>query len=72
VKSFSRGALYDIRITIEVVKGHLRLRLGECFDASKGQCHKIFDFMFSTIINFPQAPDYTIRDVSDFSENLQI
>ncbi len=27
----------------------------------KGQCHEIFDFRFSTWINFPQAPDYTIR-----------
>jgi hypothetical protein len=24
----------------------------------KGQCHKIFDFWFSTWISFPQAPDY--------------
>ncbi len=36
----------------------------------KGQCQKTFDFRFSTWINFPQAPDYTIRwrgAVSNFS-----
>jgi hypothetical protein len=32
----------------------------------KGQCHEIFDFRFSTWIRFPQAPDYTIRAVSNF------
>jgi len=32
----------------------------------KGQCHEIFDFRFSTWISFPQAPDYTIRVVSNF------
>jgi hypothetical protein len=34
----------------------------------KGQCHEIFDFRFSTLISFPQAPDYTIRAVSIFSK----
>jgi hypothetical protein len=34
----------------------------------KGQCHEIFDFRFSTWISFPQAPDYTIRAVSNFFE----
>ena len=37
----------------------------------KGQCHEIFDFRFSTWISFPQAPDYTIRVVSNFFENSQ-
>jgi hypothetical protein len=32
----------------------------------KGQCHEIFGFRFSTWISFPQAPDYTIRAVSNF------
>jgi hypothetical protein len=35
----------------------------------KGQCHEIFDFRLSTWISFPQAPDYTIRVVSNFFEN---
>jgi hypothetical protein len=34
----------------------------------KGQCHEIFDFRFSTRISFLQAPDYTIRAVSNFFE----
>jgi hypothetical protein len=35
----------------------------------KRQCHEIFDFRFSTWIHFPQAPDYTIRAVSNFFED---
>ncbi len=35
----------------------------------KGQCHKIFDFWFFSWISFPQAPEYTIRAVSNFFEN---
>ncbi len=35
----------------------------------KGQCHEIFDFWFFSWISFPQAPEYTIRDVSNFFEN---
>ncbi len=34
----------------------------------KGQCHEIFEFRFSTWIGFPQAPDYTIRAVTNFSQ----
>ncbi len=32
----------------------------------KGQCHKIFDFRFFHESVSPQAPDYTIRVVSNF------
>jgi hypothetical protein len=35
----------------------------------KGQCHEIFDFRLSTWISLPQAPEYTIRAVSNFFEN---
>ncbi len=35
----------------------------------KGQCHEIFDFWFFSRISFPQAPEYTIRVVSNFFEN---
>ncbi len=35
----------------------------------KGQCHEIFDFRLSAWISFPQAPDYTIRAVSNFFKN---
>ncbi len=35
----------------------------------KGQCHEIFCFWFFSWISFPQASDYTIRVVSNFSEN---
>ncbi len=35
----------------------------------KGQCHEIFDFWFFPWISFPQAPEYTIRAVSNFFEN---
>jgi hypothetical protein len=35
----------------------------------KGQCHEIFDFWFFSWISFPQAPEYTIRAVSNFCEN---
>jgi hypothetical protein len=36
----------------------------------KGQCHEIFDFKLSTWISFPQAPDYTIRAVSNFLQKF--
>ncbi len=36
-----------------------------------GQCHEIFDFKFSLCISFPQAPEYIIRVVSNFFENLR-
>ncbi len=32
----------------------------------KGQCHEIFCFWFFSWITFPQAPEYTIRAVSNF------
>ncbi len=35
----------------------------------KGQCHEIFDFWFFSWISFPQAPEYTIRAVSNFFKN---
>ncbi len=35
----------------------------------KGQSHEIFDFLFFSWISFPQAPEYTIRVVSNFFEN---
>ncbi len=34
--------------------------------ALKGQCHEIFCFWFFSWISFPQAPEYTIRAVSNF------
>ncbi len=37
----------------------------------KGQCHEIFCFWFFSWISFPPAPEYPIRTVSNFSENLQ-
>ncbi len=35
----------------------------------KGQCHKIFFFWFFSWICFPQAPEFSIRAVSNFFEN---
>ncbi len=35
----------------------------------KGQCHEIFCFLFFSWISFPQAPDHTIRAVSNFFES---
>ncbi len=35
----------------------------------KGQCHEIFDFWFFSWISFPQAPEYSIRAISNFFEN---
>jgi hypothetical protein len=35
----------------------------------KGQCHEIFCFWFFSWISLPQAPEYTIRAVSNFFEN---
>ncbi len=42
---------------------------GCCACLLKGQCHEIFDFWFFSRISFPQAPEYTIRVVSNFFEN---
>ncbi len=39
----------------------------------KGQCHEIFDFsFFFSWISFPQAPEYTIRAISNFFQQLDI
>ncbi len=38
----------------------------------KGQCHEIFCYWFFSWISFPQAPEYTIRTVSNFSLMLLI
>jgi hypothetical protein len=46
----------------QLTNGQLKLAL-------KGQCHEIFCFWFFSWISFPQAPDYTIRDISNFFEN---
>jgi hypothetical protein len=35
----------------------------------KGQCQEIFDFWFFSWFSFPQAPEYTIRAISNFFEN---
>ncbi len=35
----------------------------------KGQCHEILCFWFFPWISFPQAPEYTIRAVSNFFNN---
>ncbi len=40
-----------------------------CCVSLKGQCHEIFCFWFFSWISFPQAPEYTIRVVSNFFEN---
>ncbi len=37
----------------------------------KGQCHEIFCFWFFSKISFPLAPEYPIRTVSNFFENLR-
>ncbi len=37
----------------------------------KGQCQEIFDFRLFLRIIFPQAPEYTIRAVSNLFENSQ-
>ncbi len=36
---------------------------------SKGQCHEIFCFWFSSWISFPPAPEYSIKTISNFFEN---
>ncbi len=36
----------------------------------KGQCHELFYFRFFSWISFPEAPEYIIRAVSNFFENL--
>jgi hypothetical protein len=35
----------------------------------KGQCREIFNCWFFSWISFPQAPEYTIRAVSNFFEH---
>jgi hypothetical protein len=37
----------------------------------KGQCHEIFDFRLFLRISFPQAPENTIKAVSNWFENSQ-
>ncbi len=40
-------------------------------DFLKAQCHEIFCFWFFSWISFPPAPEYPIRTVSNFFENLR-
>jgi hypothetical protein len=40
-----------------------------CIPSLKGQCHEIFCFWFFSWSSFPQAPEYTIRAVSNIFEN---
>ncbi len=47
-----------------------RARIG-VFSSLKRQCHEIFCFWFFSWISFPQAPEYTIKAVSNFFENLR-
>ncbi len=37
----------------------------------KGQCHEIFCFWYFSWISFPWAPEYSIKTVSNFFENLR-
>ncbi len=37
----------------------------------KGQCHEIFCFWFFSWISFPQAPEYSIKTISNFFEKSQ-
>jgi hypothetical protein len=46
-----------------------KVRMNSLYLPLKGQCHEIFDFWFFSQISFPQAPEYTIRSVSNFFEN---
>ncbi len=51
---------------------HVCYSAGLSRDVLKGQCHEIFDFRFFSWISFYQAPEYTIRVVSNFFENSRI
>jgi hypothetical protein len=52
---------FGIQLTHRIV----RLQYGDSYCWRQGQCHGIFDFKFPTWNSFPQAPDYTIRAVSN-------
>ncbi len=45
------------------------LRSIEWNSALKRQCHEIFCFWFFSWINFPPAPEYSIKTISNFFEN---
>ncbi len=47
------------------------LCINTCFNSLKGQCHEIFCFWFFSWISFPPAPEYSIKTVSNFFENLR-
>jgi hypothetical protein len=67
------------QITLDAIEREEKLRKGKAVsimpiiltrgNSLKGQCHEIFDFRFSSWISFPQAPEYSIRAVSNFFEN---
>ncbi len=44
------------------------VQFGYCAGNLKGQCHEIFCFWFFSLIGFPQAPEYSIKTVSNFSK----
>ncbi len=56
-------SLYNIKMNVSA-ESNYRYEL-----PLKGQCHEIFCFWFFSWISFPQAPEYTIRAVSNFFKN---
>jgi hypothetical protein len=66
-QSYSK-TYFKINNIFELTSGTCRTScLGFHFASSlKGQCQEIFNFRFSSWIIFPQAPDDTIRPVSNF------
>ncbi len=51
--------------------GSLEIMIFKFLVILKGQCHEIFCFWFFSWINFPQAPEYSIKTVSNFFESLR-
>ncbi len=60
-----------VQYCIFLIAGPLKLPMATAYNVQllKGQCHEISCFWFFSWISFPQAPDYTIRAVSNFFKN---
>ncbi len=66
---FSHCPFASLCCYITVDPWNMFVRKRNLLNSLKGQCHEIFCFWFFSWISFPQAPEYTIRAVLNFSEN---
>ncbi len=64
--------MYIVQCTVHYSQREMKRSLQDMYYVShlKGQCHEICCFWFFSLISFSPAPEYSIKTVSNFFENL--